>query len=213
MKTALRRAGLWLPVLVYGGVVFYLSSLPQATVASTVPDYLIHAAEYLGLTILILRALNEGLVRPIPGTLHLAAVGLAVLYAVSDEIHQLSVPQRTASLKDVLSDTMGAVLAIGAAEIIQRIRSRPDRPGSLAVTLLSREGCHLCHDARDLLHRLSRDLPLVVSEVDVGTDPELEKRFGRELPVILAGGTKVSKLVPDASAIRRRLSRMALRPR
>jgi len=111
-------------VAAYGGGVYYLSSLSRLTVPGRIPDYILHAAEYAGLTLLILRALNGGFARRIPGPLHLAGIGLAVLYAISDELHQLHVLRRTASLKDVLSDTLGAFLAVGLAELIQRAGRR-----------------------------------------------------------------------------------------
>ncbi len=111
----------------YGGAVYYLSSLSRITAAGRIPDYVLHAAEYAGLTILIIRALNGGWVRRIPSALSLWGVGLAVLYAVFDELHQLHVPRRTASLKDVFSDALGAVFAVGLAEAIQRVASRRRR--------------------------------------------------------------------------------------
>jgi glutaredoxin len=140
-------------------------------------------------------------------------VGLAVLFAVSDEIHQLHVPRRTASLKDVLSDALGAALAVGLAEFLQRsFRRRRDSP-PVEVILYTRKECHLCHDARDILIRLSREVSLTVSEVDVDNRAELGRRFDREVPVVMVGGVKISKLRPDEMAIRRRLIRIASRNR
>jgi VanZ family protein len=42
----------------------------------------------------------------------LLTVGIAFVYAISDEIHQLFVPGRFSSIKDVLVDLMGILLAI-----------------------------------------------------------------------------------------------------
>jgi VanZ family protein len=196
-----------MPVAAYGGAVFYLSSLSRTPVPARIPDTLLHAVEYAGLTLLILRALNGGLLRRIPARVHLLGVGLAVLYGISDEMHQLFVARRTASLKDVLSDMMGAVLAAGAAEVLQRFVSRRRTATPLAVVLYTRRECHLCRDARDILLRFSREFPLQVSEVDVDADPVLVERYGSEVPVVIAGGAKISKLRPDEEAIRRRLFR------
>ncbi len=208
MKRVLHFAGLWSPVIVYGALVFYLSSQSGVADLSLGPDYLSHTAEYVGLTLLIIRALNEGLFRPIPWGVHFSALGLSVLYAISDEIHQIWIPRRTASLKDVLSDTLGGVLAMGLAELIQRGRFRADAT-PVAVVLYTRRDCSLCHEARSLLRGLAAEIPLDVSEVDVDSDPELARRFGPELPVILAGGVKVSKLTPRRDALVRRLTRMS----
>jgi hypothetical protein len=191
-------------------VVYYLSSLSYVAVAGRLPDYLTHPVEYAGLTLLILRALNGGLVRTIPWRLHFWGVAIAVLYAISDEIHQLHVPRRTASLKDVLSDTLGAVLAVGIAEAVQRARFLRRRTLPLRVVLYTRKECHLCQEAKEILARVSREVPLIVSEVDVDSDADLASRFAAEVPVVLAQGAKVSKLRPDEEAIRRRLRRMAI---
>jgi VanZ family protein/glutaredoxin len=207
LSRILRFATLWVPVALYGAAVYYLSSLSQVAVVGRLPDYLTHPVEYGGLTILIVRAMNGGLRRPIPQRVHVGAVALAVLYAVTDEIHQLHVPRRTASVKDVLSDALGAVLAVGLAEILQRFLER--RRKVLEISLYTRRDCHLCHEARDILTRISREIPLRVTEVDVDADPNLARLYQLEVPVLMAGGVKISKLRPDEAVIRRRLERLA----
>jgi len=162
VKRALHLASLWSPVVAYGALVFYLSSLSGVADLSLGPDYLSHTAEYVGLTLLIIRALNEGLFRPIPWGVHFSALGLSVLYAISDEIHQIWIPRRTASLKDVLSDTLGGVLAMGLAELIQRGRFRADAT-PVAVVLYTRRDCSLCHEARSLLRGLAAEMAFVAS--------------------------------------------------
>jgi len=210
LKSAVRAAGLWVPVVAYGGLVFYLSSLSVPPVAGRLPDYIVHPLEYLGLTFLVVRAINGGLVAPISAATHLSAIAFTVAYAVSDEIHQLHVPRRTASLKDVLSDTLGAVLAVGAAEMFQRVYGRR-LTAPLRITLYTRSGCALCHDARETLLRLEREIALVLDEVDVDTDPSLASRYGDQVPVILVGETLISTGTPDEAALRRRLLRRAPR--
>jgi VanZ family protein/glutaredoxin len=195
-------------VLVYGAAVFYLSSLQRAPVAGRVPDYILHPVEYLGLTLLVVRAMNGGFRAPLRGSICLGAIALAVAYAISDEYHQLHVPRRTASVKDVLSDTLGAVLAIGVAEGLQRARGRMGSQ-ALRVTLVTRAGCDPCHRAKEILGRIAEEIPLEVSEVDVDSDPAWVSAYGNQVPVILANGTKISKLAPDEEAIRRRLLRKA----
>ena len=51
------------------------------------------------------------------------AILLALLYATSDEIHQIFTPGRTPAVTDVLLDTVGA--SVGAAAWTRR---RPPRP-------------------------------------------------------------------------------------
>ena len=40
--------------------------------------------------------------------------------------------------------------------------------------------------------RTERD-PITVEEIDISTDPELEARYGLEIPVLLVDGRKVAK--------------------
>jgi hypothetical protein len=51
------------------------------------------------------------------------------------------------------------------------------------VTLYSRPGCHLCDDAREVITRVCADLGETWVEVDIESDPDLEDRFGEEIPV------------------------------
>ena len=81
----------------------------------------------------------------------------------------------------------------------------------MTVKLYSGADCHLCHEAREILNRVGREVSLVVTEVDVAADPDLRSRYGDQIPVIVAGESKISKGIPDESAIRRRLLRMSQR--
>lgn len=60
-----------------------------------------------------------------------AAWGIAVLYAVTDEIHQYFVPGRSCEVRDVLIDAGGAALGIlcllGVAGLILRRKKSADR--------------------------------------------------------------------------------------
>lgn len=54
----------------------------------------------------------------------LASIGFVLLYATSDEIHQLFVPGRSGEVRDVLIDTIagavGVLVAYGAARLVRR---------------------------------------------------------------------------------------------
>lgn len=92
----------------YAGMIFLLSSVP---VVPSPPGasgimYGLHYIEYLIFGGLVLVALRS--MRTRDNTLALA-VAVAVLYALTDEFHQLFIPNRTASMLDWLSDTAGAL--------------------------------------------------------------------------------------------------------
>ncbi len=56
------------------------------------------------------------------------------------------------------------------------------------VVLYGRPGCHLCDDARVVVDRVCGELGEQWVEVDITTDPELEQRFGEEVPVTFVDG-------------------------
>lgn len=61
------------------------------------------------------------------------ALMVAVVWAITDEIHQLYVPGRTGCVKDVLFDTVGAIVGLAVSlAIAKRLRSRSAEAGSPA---------------------------------------------------------------------------------
>jgi len=103
------RVLLWMPPLLWAGMIFWLSSIPGTDLPPTGLSSLAHVVVYLILSALIFIALR-------PGTDHTTAICLAILlasaYGVTDEIHQSFVPNRTPDIADWGFDTIGA--AIGA---------------------------------------------------------------------------------------------------
>jgi VanZ family protein len=111
--TALHRAALWGPVLLWAGLIFVLSSLPDLATGLGVWDLVLrklaHVVEYAVLGGLLFRAVAR---EP-------TAVLLGSLYAVTDEVHQAFVPGRDGSPLDWLLDTVGA-----AAGVLILVRAR-----------------------------------------------------------------------------------------
>jgi thiol-disulfide isomerase/thioredoxin len=64
-----------------------------------------------------------------------------------------------------------------------------------ALTLYSRPGCHLCDEMKAIVDRVSRAaIPSPTIEViDISTNPDLESRYGLEIPVLLVNGKKAAK--------------------
>lgn len=81
-----------------------------------------HFTEYAVLALLIRRALLRS--RPDYGggawRLDVTALGLAVIYAATDEFHQRFVGNRTPSVFDVLVDASGAFVALALAAVWNR---------------------------------------------------------------------------------------------
>jgi hypothetical protein len=57
---------------------------------------------------------------------------------------------------------------------------------SVSVTLIGRDGCHLCDDARAIvLDVLSRHDGIAFCEVSIDDDEDLANRYREEIPVVL----------------------------
>ncbi len=86
-----------------------------------------HLAEYAVLGLLAWRAFHKpdsNNLRPWEWPDATRAMAVVVLYATSDELHQLFVPTRQASVVDVLIDTTGAILALGLLWLWGRFTNR-----------------------------------------------------------------------------------------
>lgn len=84
-----------------------------------------HLTEFAILGLLLWRALRKPLrhdSRPWNWIQARNTILLVVLYAASDEFHQLFVPSRQASVIDVMIDTSGALLGLGLLWVIGRLR-------------------------------------------------------------------------------------------
>jgi glutaredoxin len=77
---------------------------------------------------------------------------------------------------------------------------------SARVTLYGKPGCHLCDDAREVIARVCADLGTSYQEVDVTTDPDLQRRYGEQIPVTLVDGAQHDFWRVDERRLRAALS-------
>ena len=73
------------------------------------------------------------------------------------------------------------------------------------VLLYTRAGCHLCDKAKAHLRELQKQSPFALQEVDIDQDPELQRRYNDEVPVIFIHGRKAFKYRIDPRQFLRRL--------
>jgi len=57
------------------------------------------------------------------------------------------------------------------------------------VTFYTKPGCHLCEEARAEIAKAGCEGLYAYEEVDILSDPELNRRYGYDVPVILIDGT------------------------
>ena len=56
------------------------------------------------------------------------------------------------------------------------------------VTVYSRHGCHLCENAVSTLEGMREELAFTIEVIYIDGNPELEKLYGHEVPVIHING-------------------------
>lgn len=75
-----------------------------------------------------------------------------------------------------------------------------------ALTLYSRQWCHLCHDMEAALRELQRAFSFDLEVLDVDADPALEARFDELVPVLMAGELELARYRLDGAALQRWLA-------
>ena len=118
---------LWLPVALYMALIFAVSSITHPPDLSTsIGDKGAHGLLYSGLAALMVRALAGGW-QPFGGGIAVAAVGYSILYGATDEIHQLFVPNRSADIRDLAADAVGAAVGVALLSLVHVVRARARR--------------------------------------------------------------------------------------
>ena len=75
-----------------------------------------------------------------------------------------------------------------------------------SVVVYHAEGCHLCERALATVRLLRDELGFDLSEVDIGGDDELERRYRELLPVVEIDGRHAFTYHVPRDALRRRLA-------
>ncbi len=77
--------------------------------------------------------------------------------------------------------------------------------GPREVTLYTRQGCHLCEEAKKAITPLLHEFGAALREVNIENDAVLEERYGQDIPVIFIGARKAAKHRVDVDQFRRQL--------
>jgi VanZ family protein len=112
----------WLPVLLYLTVIFVLSAQPnlKPPIQWQQSDKIYHLAEYIGLGVLLSRAMRG----TFPARRLMMATVLAVVLgwcvAAGDEYFQSFIPGRDSSVFDFMADAAGIIIAQLATLLLSR---------------------------------------------------------------------------------------------
>jgi glutaredoxin len=70
------------------------------------------------------------------------------------------------------------------------VASVPPSPVPAVITLLSRPGCHLCDDAREVISRVAADLGVAWEERDITASERDLRDYSDMIPVTLINGVQ-----------------------
>lgn len=117
----------WLPVIVWMSIIFYFSSKQRLSITHKfIFDFLIfktfHLIEYGFLYFLSFRALDYTSNLSLNKKMLYAFI-IAIVYAISDEIHQLFVPTREGKARDVFIDAIGITVAFLCIKVLSNLKN------------------------------------------------------------------------------------------
>jgi len=101
----------WTITLFIAIAIFYISSqsFPQGAPGPefALKPIIYHLTAFFFLNLFLLISITKGKTK----SLILTAITIAIIYAISDEVHQLFVPGRSGTISDVLIDLIGILTA------------------------------------------------------------------------------------------------------
>ncbi|YAL83772.1 glutaredoxin family protein [Dermacoccaceae bacterium W4C1] len=83
-----------------------------------------------------------------------------------------------------------------------RNRRTDEQAARHEVVLMTRPGCHLCDEAREVITGVCSELGVPLLEQDITTDPQLLARYGEMIPVTLIDGRQHDYFRVDEARLR-----------
>jgi glutaredoxin len=73
------------------------------------------------------------------------------------------------------------------------------------LLLYTRRDCCLCEEMKEVVRQFAKRYPLTVNEIDVDGSPELQDKYGNEVPVLFINGRKAFKYRVTSTELEKRL--------
>ena len=77
------------------------------------------------------------------------------------------------------------------------------------VTLYTRSGCCLCDEAKRVLEQARSRVDFDLAEVDIDSDPDLQRLYSTEVPVVSINSHKAFKYKVDMKELLKKLAARA----
>lgn len=78
------------------------------------------------------------------------------------------------------------------------------------LTLYTRRDCCLCEEMKEIVREVAEEFPqdaIDVKELDVDSAPDLQEKYGNEVPVLFINGRKAFKYRVTVRELRKRLQK------
>ena len=76
------------------------------------------------------------------------------------------------------------------------------------VDIYSRPGCHLCDEAKEIIERVQQRIGFALRIIDIERDPELEKEYGDQIPVVFIDGQMTFRYHVDEVEFEKKVKRL-----
>jgi glutaredoxin len=78
----------------------------------------------------------------------------------------------------------------------------------IRIEIYTRPGCHLCDKAKEVIERVGRRIPFALSVINIEKDPNLEKLYGEQIPVVFINGNKAFKYHVDEAELEKKAKKL-----
>ena len=79
---------------------------------------------------------------------------------------------------------------------------------SIRIEIYTRPGCHLCDEAKAVIERVGRRIPFALSVINIDANPQLEKLYGEQIPVVFINGNKAFKYHVDEAELEKKAKKL-----
>jgi glutaredoxin len=79
-------------------------------------------------------------------------------------------------------------VSLFSCKLVVTIQKSNQMKAKAKVTLYTRPGCHLCDEAKQVMTAAGCSDKYVLTEVTIDDDPELQRRYRYDIPVIMIDG-------------------------
>jgi len=78
----------------------------------------------------------------------------------------------------------------------------------IQIEMYSRPGCHLCDEAKAVINRVRLRFPFTLRVINIETDPDLEKIYREQIPVVFINGNKAFKYHVDERELEKKVKKL-----